>query len=495
MALTRGSDSVPALAPHMLVTRWQREYAMRLFATDLLGVTIAVLGSQWVRFGGRGAALDTYGAGERDFAVTYTAVSIALIVAWMLALKLLATRDPRIVGSGSLEYKRIADASFRTFGLLAIIAFLTQSAIGRGYLLIAFPIGLVLLLFGRWVWRQWLNRQRERGAFSHRALLVGERTKAEHVALQMARHAEVGISIIGAVTDHGSVDRDLGDGIPVVGALADVLAAIEETGVDTIVYTGSDEVDPQQLRELGWELEERSVSLIVAPALTDVAGPRLHARPVAGLPLIHVEYPSFDGGKATTKRAFDVIGSLVLIVLFAPIMLAVAAAVKATSTGAVFYSQERIGLRGEPFRMLKFRSMVSGADDQLKSLLDAQGTSDRPLFKVNDDPRITSVGRFIRRYSLDELPQFFNVLRGDMSLVGPRPQRPAEVALYEDYAHRRLFMKPGITGLWQVSGRSDLAWDDAIRLDLYYVENWSMMADLVILWRTVRAVVEPTGAV
>ena len=184
-----------------------------------------------------------------------------------------------------------------------------------------------------------------------------------------------------------------------------------------------------------------------------------------------------------------------LIALGSPIMLAVAIAVKMSSPGPIFYWQERIGLRGQPFHMFKFRSMVQGADDQLQSLLDAQGTADRPLFKVINDPRITPVGRFIRRYSLDELPQFFNVLRGEMSLVGPRPQRESEVALYDAVAHRRLFMKPGISGLWQVSGRSDLDWDDAIRLDLYYVENWSMAGDVAILWRTISTVVAARGAV
>ncbi|MTH69597.1 exopolysaccharide biosynthesis polyprenyl glycosylphosphotransferase [Agromyces bracchium] len=481
------------MTPRVRVTRWQRQYARRLFVTDFLAVFTAVFGSQFLRFGTRVEELDLLHAEVTEFAITYSALSVLLVAGWMVALEFFATRDHKIIGSGSLEYKRIADATFRTFGLLAILAFLTQSLIGRGYLIIAFPAGVALLLLGRWGWRHWLNARRAQGEFTYRALLVGEREKSEHVAQQMGRHNDVGITIIGAVTDHGSVERRLSSAIPVLGGYDDVLDIIAESGADTVIITGSDHVGPKQLRRLGWDLEARSVSLIVAPALTDVAGPRIHARPVAGLPLIHVEYPEFDGRKRATKRIFDIVGSLLLIALSAPIMVAVAFAVKFTSPGSVLYRQERIGLRGTPFEMLKFRSMVSGADDQLKSLLDAQGTSEKPLFKINSDPRITPVGRFIRRYSLDELPQFFNVLRGEMSLVGPRPQVPAEVALYEDWAHRRLFMKPGITGLWQVSGRSDLDWDDAIRLDLYYVENWSMVADVVILWRTVRAVVSPGG--
>jgi exopolysaccharide biosynthesis polyprenyl glycosylphosphotransferase len=215
---------------------------------------------------------------------------------------------------------------------------------------------------------------------------------------------------------------------------------------------------------------------------------------VSGLPLIHVETPSYDGPKRFAKRAFDLVFALGLVVLLAPVFLVVAFAIKVTSRGPVFYGQERIGLSGEPFTMLKFRSMVTDADAHLATLLAAQGTGDTPLFKVKDDPRVTRVGRVLRRYSIDELPQLLNVLRGDMSLVGPRPQRDGEVRLYDSKAGRRLVVKPGMSGLWQVSGRSNLSWEDAIRLDLYYVENWSITNDIIILLRTARAVVGADGA-
>lgn len=494
MAVTEKNEKNATSTPSALVGRWRRRFAMRLFITDLVAVVVAVYGSQLVRFGTRVVELDIPRDRVHEFEISYTSVSVVLIVAWMLSLEFFDTRDHKIIGSGSLEYKRIADATVRIFGVLAIIAFLLQSQIGRGYLLIALPAGLVLLLLGRWSWRQWLNRKRAAGEYLYRALLLGERGKSRHVAQQMKRDGESGFHLVGAITEHGTTSQEIAPGIPVLGDYANVLETIEAARADTVILTGADTIDPRHMRQLGWDLEARSMSLIVAPALTDVAGPRIHARPVAGLPLIHVDYPAFEGRKQVSKRLFDIIGSLALIVLSSPIMLAVAVAVTLSSPGRVFYSQERVGLRGEPFRMLKFRSMVQGADDQLQSLLDAQGTSDRPLFKINNDPRITPVGRFIRRYSLDELPQFLNVLRGDMSLVGPRPQREAEVELYDDAARRRLMMKPGISGLWQVSGRSDLDWEDAIRLDLYYVENWSITSDLIILWRTVRAVMRPVGA-
>jgi exopolysaccharide biosynthesis polyprenyl glycosylphosphotransferase len=248
------------------------------------------------------------------------------------------------------------------------------------------------------------------------------------------------------------------------------------------------------MRELSWSLEPGKKHLVVAPGLTDIAGPRIHTRPMAGLPLIHVETPTYEGGKSAAKRAFDIAGSGLLLLLLAPLFAVLAVVVRLSSPGSVFYRQERIGLNGAPFHMLKFRSMVTNADDHLMGLLKAQSTEGTPLFKVENDPRVTPIGRILRKYSLDEFPQLVNVFRGEMSLVGPRPQREGEVALYDDAARRRLLLKPGMSGLWQVSGRSNLSWEESIRLDLYYIENWSITGDIVLLWRTVKTVLLPDGA-
>ena len=225
-----------------------------------------------------------------------------------------------------------------------------------------------------------------------------------------------------------------------------------------------------------------------------MAGSRIHTRPVSGLPLIHVETPSYDGPRRFAKRAFDLVFATGLTVLLAPLFLVTALLIKLSSRGPVFYGQERIGLSGEPFTMLKFRSMVTDADARHAALVAEHGGGSTPLFKLKHDPRITPIGRFIRRYSIDELPQLLNVFAGDMSLVGPRPQVDGEVRLYDSKASRRLAVKPGMSGLWQVSGRSNLTWEDSIRLDLYYVENWSVTSDLVILLRTARAVLAHDGA-
>jgi len=460
--------------------------------TDTAVVILAVFGAHLLRFGFNNEPL-TIGDRTFDFEIGYVVTSLLFVLGWLVALQLFGTRDPSVLDGGSAEYRRILDATMRVFGTIAILALLFQIQFGRFYLLIALPTGLALLILTRWLWRRWLRKQRAAGRFLQRAIVIGDREKATHIADKIVREPQSGIRIVGAVTTHGTQEPLLDD-VPVLGNFDEVLDIIDSHSVDSVILSTSDAITPQRTRKFGWALDQKRIGLIVAPALTDIAGPRIHTRPVAGLPLIHVEYPRFEGRQRIAKRTFDIVGSLGLLILFSPVMIAVALAVKFTSKGPIFYAQERIGLHGKPFKMFKFRSMVVGADDQLKSLLDEQGTSDKPLFKVNDDPRITPVGRFIRRYSLDELPQFANALIGTMSLVGPRPQREAEVALYDEDAHRRLFMKPGITGLWQVSGRSDLSWDDAIRLDLYYVENWSITTDIVVVARTAAAVVKPSGA-
>lgn len=471
---------------------WQRNYAFRLLVSDFLVVLVSIVGSQLLWFGFE--ARDLAWHSDVDLTVGYTLVSLILGLAWMVALAAYNTRDPKIVGTGTLEYKRVADATIRLFGVFAIVAFLFDIGLGRGYFLTALPAGFILLMVSRWAWRQWLRKQQRAGAYLSRAILVGERLKSIHVAETIRRAPGTGMELVGAFTRGGSTDQPLTDEIPVMGKFDAILEGIDALQIDSLILTGADEIGPADMRQLGWDLGERDVELIVAPALTDVAGPRIHSRPVAGLPLIHVEYPALEGPKRFAKRLFDIAGSSLIILVASIPLIAIAIIIKTTSPGGLIYKQERIGRKGRPFGMLKFRSMIADADDQLESLLDAQGSSDTPLFKVINDPRITPIGKFIRKYSIDEFPQLVNVLFGQMSLVGPRPQRAAEVALYDDAAHRRLIMKPGMSGLWQVSGRSDLSWEDAIRLDLYYVENWSMTADMMILFRTVRAVVAPTGA-
>jgi exopolysaccharide biosynthesis polyprenyl glycosylphosphotransferase len=351
----------------------------------------------------------------------------------------------------------------------------------------------MLVMVGRWAWRQWLVRRRRQGAYLYKILLVGQREKNIHIVNEMLRHANAGLLPVGALTKAGSTDLDIAPGVPVLGDFSRVLEVVQSSGADTVVLTGADDISPKDMRELGWSLEKVNVGLVVAPALTDVAGPRIHSWQVAGLPLIHVAYPTFEGTKHTAKRAFDIVASAVGLLMISPVLLWITIAVRRDSPGPAFFHQVRVGLNGNRFRMLKFRSMVVNAEDQLPGLLDSS-EGNGVLFKMKHDPRITRVGLFLRRYSLDELPQLYNVLRGDMSLVGPRPPLARELEQYGKSAHRRFLVKPGITGLWQVSGRSNLSWEDSVRLDLYYVENWSLTDDVIILYRTIRTVLKTDGA-
>lgn len=471
-------------------TAWVAGYARRLLLTDIAVVVAAVAGSQLLWFGIDGASLSLSDWGS--VAVAYTFVSIALIAAWMVALRLWSSRDPRILGTGNLEYKRVTDATFFTLGFFAILAYLTKVDLARGYLLTAIPIGWFFLLFSRWLWRQWLHSKRARGEFMYTVLLVGSRAKVQHVARSIRQERAAGLVVVAVLVPNGRRGETVG-GAPVIGDLSSVLAALAETKAETIVLADSDDLPHNAVRDLSWELEAQHVNLIVVPALTDVAGPRIHTRPVAGLPLIHVEFPVFEGRRYAVKRAFDLVASALALVVLIPVFIIISIAVRATSPGPALFRQERVGLNGKTFRMLKFRSMTSDAEEQLSSLLD-QSEGNGVLFKLKNDPRVTRVGSFLRRHSLDELPQFINVLRGDMSIVGPRPPLASEVAKYDEAARRRLLVKPGVTGLWQVSGRSNLSWEDTVRLDLFYVENWSLTGDLIIIYRTVRALIRPEGA-
>jgi len=282
-------------------------------------------------------------------------------------------------------------------------------------------------------------------------------------------------------------------GVPVEGDLHDVVEVVRRHGADAVAVTSASETAAVYLRSLSWQLEGSGIELLVSPGLIEVAGPRLHIRPFVGLPLLAIEEPVFTGWRRLLKGAMDRLCAALAILAIAPVMLAIAIAVRLSDGGPVLYRQVRVGVHGRHYTMYKFRSMVADADTQRDALLEHNEGSGL-LFKMRQDPRVTPIGRWLRRFSLDELPQLFNVLTGSMSLVGPRPPLPQEVERYDTSIRRRLLVKPGLTGLWQISGRSELSWEESVRLDLRYVENWSLALDLLILWKTAAAVVRSRGA-
>lgn len=413
-------------------------------------------------------------------------------------LSLRGSREPTVLGHGAEEYKRVVSASLILFGIVAIVSYALQLDTARGYVGVALPAGLIMLLLSRVIVRRLLHIERAHGKSSLRVLVIGSTSGVQHLsdslrAQPMAGYIPVGAYLPGVETE-GSTARTLD--LPIVGRATnadDIVADIKVFSPDAVALSSSMQLAPETIRALGWALADLNIRLILAPALTDVAGPRIHTQPVAGLPLIHVSTPNLEKGQRFIKRTMDIFGAGILIVAFSPLLALLALLVRFDSQGPVLFRQERVGTAGEHFRMFKFRSMVVDAESRLEQLR-ANHEGNEVLFKLINDPRITRVGRVLRKFSLDELPQLFNVLGGSMSLVGPRPPLAAEVERYDIRAHRRLLVRPGMTGLWQVSGRSLLSWDETVRLDLYYVENWSFLGDLTILLRTFKAVLGRHGA-
>jgi exopolysaccharide biosynthesis polyprenyl glycosylphosphotransferase len=415
-----------------------------------------------------------------------------IVVVWVAVLAAEGGYYARNFGAGPEEFRAVASAAVTTAGLVGLTCYLARLPLSRAFVILIFAIGTPLLLIERYVVRQMVHRARKHGRLLHRVIAVGGPSGIREVIDALARSRYLGYHVIGACVPGGPDQPDRLP-VPVLGVPAEARRLCDETGADTVLVARGGYATSQDMRRIAWDLEGSNIDLVVVPSLTDVAGPRIHMRPVAGLPLLHVEQPQAGAAGGIAKRLFDVAASGGALLLLSPLLLVVAAVVKAQDGGPVFFRQARVGRAGRRFGMLKFRSMVVDAESRLADLLE-HNDLDGVLFKMKADPRITRVGRFLRRYSIDELPQLLNVLRGEMSLVGPRPPLPSEVDQYARDTHRRLLVRPGLTGLWQVSGRSRLSWEESVRLDLYYVDNWSMMTDVVIMAKTVRAVLRSDGA-
>jgi exopolysaccharide biosynthesis polyprenyl glycosylphosphotransferase len=419
-------------------------------------------------------------------------LGFGLVVAWPVALMMGGAYRQRANGEGTEEFKAVFNGGVGLMATVAILAYATQTVIARSFVMAMLPLALLATLYYRYRMRKRLHRRRAVGDYMRQVIAVGHRESVLDLVMQFRRQPYHGMRVVGACLPEQSMDVDL-DGIPVLGSFGDVANVVEKELADAVAVLACPELDGAALRRLAWSLETTRTDLFVAPALLDVAGPRISIRPVAGMPLLHVEHPEFDGTKQVVKTVFDRLVAATALLLLSLPLLGIAVLIRLTSKGPALFYQTRVGKGGKEFRVVKFRTMVADAE-QLKGTLLEANEFDGVLFKIRNDPRITRVGAFLRKYSLDELPQLLNVLRGEMSLVGPRPPLPEEVAEYGTDVRRRLVVKPGMTGLWQVSGRSDLTWEESVRLDLRYVENWSLILDLQILWKTWSVVTRGEGA-
>ena len=414
--------------------------------------------------------------------------SLAVVVLWWGALGLTRCHEPRFLGSGTEEFRRVADASVRLTAVVAVVGYATPYGLPPNSAGLLLPLGAVLLVTGRFSVRLVVQARRRQGRCSRRVLVVGDADGVLSLGQQLRQEPLAGLQVVGTcVTGSRAGRADLS----CAATVRRILVAMEAHGADAVAVASGPGTTPELLRTLSYDLEGSGIDMLVAPALTNVTGTRVSFRPQGGLPLLHVDEPELTGVRHLLKAGLDRSGALLLLLVLAPVLLVCALLVRATSAGPAFYRQERVGRSGRVFTLWKLRTMQEGSD-RLVDALESEG--DSVLFKLKQDPRVTPVGRVLRRYSLDELPQLLNVLAGQMSLVGPRPPLPREVEQYEAHVHRRLLVKPGLTGLWQISGRSDLSWEESVRLDLQYVESWSLGLDLTVLAKTGLAVLRGRGA-
>ncbi|MCY1138202.1 sugar transferase [Actinoplanes sp. Pm04-4] len=466
---------------------WQSRYVRTLLLIDAVVGLGAASSALLVRFGS---------PVKEPLIGGYLLVTFLFPAVWVACLAFNRAYETRHLFVGTDEYARVFRSGLALTAGLAIVSFTFDLRLARGYVIVVIPLVVAVNLIARYAMRQRLHRSWARSERLHRVILVGHAQAVADMARRLRRERHHGLGVIGACLPPGAGRSTFDAGMPpVYGTFDGVAAAVGRAGADTVVVLACPEIDGAALRRLAWQLERDDIDLIVASTLVDVAGDRTTIRPVDGLPMLHVDHPRLKGSARWVKAVFDRVGALTLLVLGSPALVVVAALVMfgPGGRGPAIFRQERVGKDGRLFTLYKFRTMVVNAEQRLTELRNLNDT-DGELFKMRNDPRVTPVGKWLRRLSLDELPQLVNVVKGDMSLVGPRPPLAREVAGYPSDMLRRLVVKPGLTGLWQVSGRSDLSWEESIRLDLTYVENWSLSMDLAILARTASAVARSSGA-
>ncbi|MEZ3182679.1 sugar transferase [Streptomyces pimonensis] len=475
--LANGAISRPAID-------WEQRYRRTVISGDAVATACVV------------AAIGNF-FGARDAANWHEKWGILAFGTWLLVLGALAVSRswaPAVLGQGAEEFRRLGRSLFAATVVLALGGIALTSRNIKLWIFVAIPAIALVTMTTRYLLRLRLHKQRKDGWCLRPVLAAGSPDTVRDLITRTRKFPHLGWRVDAVCTPDGlGPDGDHLEGVPVVGRLTDVAGHVRRDGYRVVAVTPDPHWSPDRLQRLAWNLEGSDADMVVAPVLMEVAGPRLHIDAVLGIPLLRVSMPAFTGGRRVVKGIVDRLGAALLLVLFAPLMVCVGLLVLATSPGGAFYRQRRVGKDGREFTILKFRTMVVGADRVRAGLADRNEGAGL-LFKLRRDPRVTRVGAVLRRYSIDELPQLLNVLTGSMSLVGPRPPLPEECAAYGPDIRRRLLVKPGLTGLWQISGRSDLSWEESVRLDLRYVEDWSLALDTVILWKTLRAVFYGQGA-
>jgi exopolysaccharide biosynthesis polyprenyl glycosylphosphotransferase len=461
---------------------WDVAYRRRALCVDTAVAVVAALAA-------------TFSVAADDGWTVRLVILGALPVLWVGTLAMVHGYEGRYMGTGPEEYRAVIRSSIVLVGAAALVSYALHWDAPRDVVVVLASLLGSLGLCARLALRRDLYRRRALGAETQATVIIGNSRSIIPMIREMRRAPEQGLRVVAACVSgldlSGDVPTEV-EGVPVFGYPEEAMSAVDLFDADVVAVSSDPDLHGAELRRLAWSLEEREVDLVVSPGLLGVAGPRLSIRPTAGMPLLHVERPVMSGGRRVVKAAVDRILTVTLALIALPLMLVIAITIRLDSPGPVLFRQRRVGAGGREFAMVKFRTMCVDAETKLAALQADAGND--VMFKMKSDPRVTRVGRVLRRFSIDELPQLINVARGEMSLVGPRPPLMGEVEAYEPDAVRRLRVKPGLTGLWQVSGRSDLSWDESLRLDLWYVDNWCLVLDLQILFRTAKAVLRGAGA-
>lgn len=463
--------------------RSAKRIALRVIA-DVLAITSALFATSVIYF----ELLPNAPA----IGVNYTLITLLATPVWLTLFYLYGLYEPRQVLGPVNEFKQVFHGVVAGTVAIFIGAAFFKIDIARGWALLAMILGFVVVGGERLVIRKILHFMRRRGGDTTRTIVLGANQEGQTVARTMEREGWLGYKIVGFVDDDLPAGHELAHGHVVIGSTNELKGLIERKRA-TLVLIAASAFDAAQLNQLFWVLQDTDVDLQITSGTIDLLASRMIVQSVAGVPLLYVRRTGMDKVQRTMKRTLDVIGSGLGLLILSPLLIGVGLWIKRDSEGGAFFKQTRVGREGMIFTCWKFRTMVQDAEAKLAEL---EHLSEGPglLFKLKEDPRITKAGKSLRRYSLDELPQLWNVFKGEMSLVGPRPALPSEVEQYDDWVRNRLKVKPGLTGLWQVSGRTETSFSDYVRYDLFYIQNWSISLDLWILWRTFRAVTSAEGA-
>ena len=476
-------------------TNHRRNIGLVLVGTDAVMLVLATLLATYLRFNTFDVAvsLENVSPSARP---QYDDMSLFVAVVWLAFLWLGGLYDFDRLFWGAGEYSRVLRSlSLGLVGVILLTFALRMPGLSRAWTLLAWALAALFVTFGRLVIRAGLRRLRRRGKLQRPTLIVGSNPEAADLIRIVMSDPGNGLVVVGCLASSQAERLELdycSDTVPVLGHARELPEIIQAHGIDTIIIA-STAFDHEVIARIIGELRGLTVDIHISSGLFEVLTTRVLVRELSGVPVMTVKGVSLSASNLRTKRAFDLVIAGMFFLLGMPVWLLLALAIKFDSRGPVFYQQPRIGQHGDEFGMLKFRSMSIDADVRRAELAEHNEASG-PLFKMKDDPRVTRVGKWMRKLSIDEFPQIINVLRGEMSLVGPRPPLPREVVEYTDHHWRRMEVPPGMTGLWQVSGRSALTFEEMVRLDLFYIENWSVGFDLSLILRTVPAVLLARGA-